>query len=84
MPSTNPPRLVSLVHQVVDVAETLDGQLGQVFHVRTHYRVLPHPQALARLGRVQKVLHLLAVDLHVAHLVVEIRFFLYIKHVFLV
>jgi len=63
------PRLVSLVDEVVDVVERRDGQLAEVLDVRPVERVFSHAQtARRRVLGVQQVTHVLAVDLHVAHL----------------
>ena len=61
------PGLVPLIHQVRDVVEGHDGQLGKVLHVRPQQRVLPYSQVLVVLG-VEQVPDPLAVDLHVADL----------------
>ena len=61
------PRLVALLHEVVDVVVAGDGQLAQVLHVGAEQRVLPHAEVALAVG-VQEVADTLAVDLHVAHL----------------
>ena len=61
------PRLVALLHEVVDVVVAGDGQLAQVLHVGAEQRVLPHAEVALAVG-VQEVADTLAVDLHVTHL----------------
>ena len=64
-------RLVALVHQVVDVGVLGHGQLAQVLHVGAEQGVLAHAQVALGVG-VQQVPHALTVNLHVAHLDVNI------------
>lgn len=61
------PGFIAAVHEVGDVLERRDGQLGEPLHIRPHDGVLTHTQVPTALGA-QEIPHTLTVDLHVAHL----------------